>query len=245
MERTGVTLRDLDLLRRMIDPDRPCATDDGVAQSLLEDVAELVGCDDVTLQVMDHRRQYIHVQSTSVEDEDEDPELLGLFWRDFWDSDACSYPQRTGSVDVTRLSDFRRGAARDSRSEYLQAVGVQHEMLVPLPVVSAEDHRLLLFRQDGPDFTERDLLLLTLLRPHITEMHARQLQRHRGVRELTPRQWEVVRLVAAGSTNRAIARALGLTEGTVAKHLENIYVRLGAASRTEAVAAARAMGHAG
>jgi DNA-binding NarL/FixJ family response regulator len=122
---------------------------------------------------------------------------------------------------------------------------VRHEMLVPLPVVASDDHRLLLFRFDGSDFTERDLLLLTLLRPHITELHARQLQRQRGARDLTPRQWEVVRLVAAGSTNRGIARALGLTEGTVAKHLENIYVRLGAASRTEAVAAARALGRAG
>jgi DNA-binding CsgD family transcriptional regulator len=243
MERAGVTTGDLDLLRRLIDPDRPFAAQDGLPRSLLEDVAELVGCDEVTLQVMDHHSRHISTQSTELDGEDDDPELRALFWRDFWDSLACSYPQRTGAVDVTRLSDFRDG--QDPRTEYLREVRVKHEMLVPLPVIAADDHRLLLFRQDGADFTERDLLLLTLLRPHITELHARQLQRQRGVRDLTPRQWEVVRLVAAGSTNRGIARALGLTERTVAKHLENIYVRLGAASRTEAVAAARALGRAG
>jgi DNA-binding CsgD family transcriptional regulator len=244
MEPAGVTVHDLELLRRIIDPDRPCAPEDSLPQSLLEDVADLVGCDDVTLQVMDHRTRYIHLQSTTEEGEDEDPEMLALFWRDFWDS-SCSYPQRTGSKDVTRMSDFRRPASRDPRVEYDRAVGITHEMLIPLPVVGSEDHRLLLFRSEGPDFTERDVLLLTLLRPHITEVHSRQLQRQRGVRELTERQWEVVRLVAAGSTNRGIARALGLTEHTVAKHLENIYVRLGAASRTEAVATARALGRTG
>jgi DNA-binding CsgD family transcriptional regulator len=227
MKDDGVTVHDLELLRRIIDPDRPCATEDSVPQSLLEDVADLVGCDDVTLQVMDHRTKYVHLQSTTDEGEDEDPEVLALFWRDFWES-SCSYPQRTGSKDVTRMSDFPRRGSHDPRGEYDRAVGIKHEMLIPLPTVGSEDHRLLLFRTEGPDFTERDVLLLTLLRPHITEVHSRQLQRQRGVRDLTARQWEVVRLVAAGSTNRGIARALGLTERTVAKHLENIYVRLGA-----------------
>jgi hypothetical protein len=40
---------------------------------------------------------------------------------------------------------------------------------------------------------------------------------------------------ASGHTNRQIARDLGLSEGTVRKHLENIYRQLGAQSRTQAV----------
>jgi DNA-binding NarL/FixJ family response regulator len=40
-----------------------------------------------------------------------------------------------------------------------------------------------------------------------------------------------------GHTNRQIARDLGVSEGTVRKHLENIYRRLEVQSRTEAIAA--------
>jgi DNA-binding NarL/FixJ family response regulator len=53
---------------------------------------------------------------------------------------------------------------------------------------------------------------------------------------LTPRQWEVVHRVATGASNTQIARDLGLSEATVRKHLENVFVRLGVQSRTEAVA---------
>lgn len=232
MERQTVTEREIRLLKRILDTDRPCGREQDVAPSLLEDIAELIGCDDVTLQVMDYPRRYVRVQS-AYDEEDDDPELEELFWQGFWDCLACSYPQRTGSTDVTRASDFDANA-----SEYLSAVGAPHEMLVPLPLPDRLDHRLLLWRDIGPDFTERDLLLMTLLRPHVTEMHARQLRRQRGTPELTPRQREILRLVAAGCTNRQVGRALGLTERTVGKHLENVYLRLGAQSRTEAIAAA-------
>jgi hypothetical protein len=45
--------------------------------------------------------------------------------------------------------------------------------------------------------------------------------------------------LAAGHHNRAIARQLGLSPGTVRKHLENTFARLGVASRTEAIAKIR------
>jgi DNA-binding CsgD family transcriptional regulator len=53
---------------------------------------------------------------------------------------------------------------------------------------------------------------------------------------LTAREVEVVRLVAAGHTNRAIARQLFLSEKTVARHLSNIYTKLGIGSRAAATA---------
>ncbi len=54
--------------------------------------------------------------------------------------------------------------------------------------------------------------------------------------ELTPRELEVLRLVAAGRTNRAVADALVLSEKTVARHLSNIYAKLGVSSRAGATA---------
>ncbi len=47
---------------------------------------------------------------------------------------------------------------------------------------------------------------------------------------------ELLRRVATGDTNRQVARDLGVSEGTVSKHLENIYARLEVHSRTEALA---------
>lgn len=51
---------------------------------------------------------------------------------------------------------------------------------------------------------------------------------------LTGRELEVLRLVAAGRKNREVAEQLVLSEHTVARHLQNIYAKLGVSSRTAA-----------
>lgn len=51
--------------------------------------------------------------------------------------------------------------------------------------------------------------------------------------ELTPREAEVVRLVAVGRRNKEIARVLSISEGTVKMHLHNLYEKLAVSSRTE------------
>lgn len=56
---------------------------------------------------------------------------------------------------------------------------------------------------------------------------------------LSERELEVLRLLAAGKSNREIAGQLFLAEGTVKKHLNNIYSKLGVNSRTLALARAR------
>jgi DNA-binding CsgD family transcriptional regulator len=53
---------------------------------------------------------------------------------------------------------------------------------------------------------------------------------------LTPRELEVLRLVAAGKTNREIAAALVVSEHTVARHVQNIFTKLRVSSRTAATA---------
>ena len=53
---------------------------------------------------------------------------------------------------------------------------------------------------------------------------------------LTPREGEVLRLVAGGCSNRAIAESLFLSEKTVARHLSNIYTKLDIGSRAAATA---------
>ena len=53
---------------------------------------------------------------------------------------------------------------------------------------------------------------------------------------LTPRELEVLRLVADGRSNREIAAELVVSEHTVARHLQNIFAKLGVSSRTAASA---------
>lgn len=81
----------------------------------------------------------------------------------------------------------------------------------------------------------------SVLSPEVTEKVVRQIQRGgpaqaaEQVEPLTAREIEVLRLAAQGRTNRAIARELGISDRTVQGHLANIYGKLNAASRTEAV----------
>jgi DNA-binding NarL/FixJ family response regulator len=62
------------------------------------------------------------------------------------------------------------------------------------------------------------------------------------VEDLTPREHEVLQLMAQGLANRAIALHLGISEHTVKFHVNAILGKLGAQSRTDAVVRATRMG---
>ncbi len=70
----------------------------------------------------------------------------------------------------------------------------------------------------------------------------RPLGAQAAVEALTEREVEVLRLAARGLTNKAIGQALGISDRTVQGHLANIYGKLNAGSRTEAVTEALKQG---
>ncbi|PIY44256.1 MAG: DNA-binding response regulator, partial [Armatimonadetes bacterium CG_4_10_14_3_um_filter_59_10] len=88
--------------------------------------------------------------------------------------------------------------------------------------------------------TPRDELLNSLRAVHngqtvLPPSIALKLASHVAAAELSPRQTEVLRLIAEGKSNKEIADALFIAEGTVKTHVNAILTKLDAADRTQAV----------
>ena len=80
----------------------------------------------------------------------------------------------------------------------------------------------------------------TVLHPDAASVIAKRLAANGKERPntLTPRQREILRLLASGLENKQIARRLGIGVHTVKTHVSRVLAKLGAASRTEAVVVA-------
>jgi DNA-binding NarL/FixJ family response regulator len=76
---------------------------------------------------------------------------------------------------------------------------------------------------------------MTFLLDLIAEVPSLRVLDSRGQQLLTPREEQVVALVAEGLSNREVARELNLSEHTVKKHLFRIFDKLGISSRVELV----------
>ncbi len=237
-------------LRRLLDVVSPQEVHDGLSDdgcelptSVLQGLADLIPCAALSFFVMDTRRRAVLAsQDLAFADlPEETAEDIEMFFDAYWDCLACCYPERSGDHErVTTWTDFH--SEREYRNllmgQYVLGSGLWHELLVTLPPDGGRERRLLLTREVGDvPFSERDRLLLTLLRPHLVRIRDRvEAERRTASPVLTPRQVQLLRRVATGKTNRQIARELGLSEGTVRKHLEHVYARLAVSSRTEALA---------
>lgn len=69
---------------------------------------------------------------------------------------------------------------------------------------------------------------------HTTPRLAARIAHRASSPELTQRELEVLRLLATGKTNKEIASAIGLGEGTVKSHVKHLLQKLNARTRTEA-----------
>jgi DNA-binding NarL/FixJ family response regulator len=69
----------------------------------------------------------------------------------------------------------------------------------------------------------------------LTRLRARPLQDNAAIGQLSAREMEVLRLMAAGATNGEIAAQLYLAERTVKSHVGSIFTKLGARDRTAAI----------
>ena len=220
--------------------------EEGLPPSLLSDLKDQIRCDAVMFAGMDSGRQAYWFGQAIPAEADAGDAFDQVHWEHYWDCEPCSYPDRTGDLRaIVKIADFyssRQWHSTGMYSDVYRPQGLEHELQLCLPEPPGQTQgpgrtvRLYCFRgPEGPDFTERDRALLMLLRPHLHQAYLDAERRRHPTPQLTPRQRELLNLVAAGHTNAQIARLLGLSGATVRTHLENIYGRLRVSSRTAAV----------
>jgi DNA-binding CsgD family transcriptional regulator len=241
--------RDLRALAAIVSEDRPdVPAEVGLPPSLLADLMGQIRCDVIAFGGFDSGRQQTWSTQFMPDGGNAVAGVAPVNWQHYWHCQPCSYPDRTGDRrSVVKISDFysaRQWHSMGTRCGVNRVLGFEHDLMLTLPAASGlvrgpgRTMRLFFFRGVGLDFSERDRALLTLLRPHLHEIYLDVERRRNPVPPLTPRHWELLRLVASGHTNTQIARRLGISEGTVRTHLETINARLNVSSRTAAVARA-------
>ena len=211
------------------------------------------GC--VSYQVLDTRAVRVVTAQESLPDDghelwEDDPaapqdESERAYFDLWWDDPLCSHPERTGDLRSVLLStdfyptdrEFLSRPLRDAVDPDLRSL-----LQITLPSSGGIVRRIMLATFTGPRLGERERQVATLLRPHLEELRLESERRRAGIPALTPREWQVLSLTAAGLSHAEIAARLVVSVSTVHKHMENVRVRLGV--RTAAAAAALALPHA-
>lgn len=221
--------------------------DEPFPPAFLAALQRLVPCDRLTFSELD-RIAEVDLGATFFPEADLDdvPEIPS-YWEIRHEHPICWHHEVTHDWRAGRLTDFvTRRELRRSRiyAEWFRPGGVEHELAFGLDSPLTHTKVFIFDRVGGSDFDDRDPVVLDVLQPYL----AMRYHAVRGVREapeelgtgfeLTPREREVLALVAEGETNAQIAERLWISTGTVRRHLENAYAKLGVHTRTAAVRAA-------
>ena len=220
--------------------------DEPFPRSFLAALRRLVPCDFVAFNELDRIRE---LQLNYLEDPlgaSDGLEAPISYWQARADHPLCRYHETTGDWRAYRLSDFvtdRELRRRRLYDEWVRPTGQRHLITVGLDGPLSHTKVFLFYRPDGPDFDERDCAVLDVLRPYFAMRYQTTDRRRRphddpaASASLTPREREILELVAEGKTNGQIAEQLWISGGTVRRHLENAYEKLGVHTRTAAVRA--------
>jgi DNA-binding CsgD family transcriptional regulator len=213
---------------------------------VLPGLAALVGCDVLTyneIGLAARETRYADYPAGAL-----DPATQPVFAAHVHEHPLVNHYRATGSGEPVMITDF---LSREQfhrlglYAEFFRRIPVEHQMAVSLPGPDEQVIGVALNRARG-DFSDQDRALLSVLRAPLTaallRAHSRQQAGQAlsalacaGPADLTDREIQILRLVAQGRTNNAIARELQVSPRTVAKHLEHAYRKLGVSSRAAAV----------
>jgi DNA-binding CsgD family transcriptional regulator len=210
-------------------------------QETLEALARLIPCDGVGYSELDRVNQReIEYVGTEGDAGDED-----VFWSIVNEHPLCRHQQAYADFSATRLSDVisrRELLVTRVYADWFRPAGVVAELEVGINRSRIRTRTFVFSRMTG-DFSLRDRAMLDRLAPHLARIHETAQLRLAAERadpgnldRLTTREAEILELLSAGLTNAAIAERLWISPGTVKKHLDNVYAKLGVANRTAAVA---------
>jgi DNA-binding CsgD family transcriptional regulator len=237
----------VDSLAELDDPDR-------FAAIVLPGLAGLVGCDVLTYNEIGpapgHQTSYADYPCGAL-----DPATRAVFAAHVHQHPLVNHYRATGSGEPLMISDFLsqdRFHRLGLYAEFFRGIPVEHQLAISLPGPDEKVIGLALSR-DRRDFCGQDRALLGVLRAPLIAALLRARRRQRagqalgpaaggGAAGLTDREIGILRLVAAGRTNSAIAHELRVSPRTVAKHLEHAYRKLGVSSRAAAVGCVAGIG---
>ncbi len=149
--------------------------------------------------------------------------------------------------------------------EFYGPLGLEHQIAFTLPHQPTRLLGVALSRRER-DFSDLERDLLNRARPFLIQAYRNAIEHSElvrvlaasrsappqlpdpgslsgalALRGLTPRQAQIVHCIATGHSNLSVARALGISERTVQKHLQRCYRTLGVTTRSEAAAVAWSM----
>jgi DNA-binding CsgD family transcriptional regulator len=238
------------LLDALSDTDHP----DDLAELALPGLAGLVGCDILTYnEIGPGPGQVLHrdYPSGSLDSVSE-----AAFAARVDEHPLIMHYRATGDGRPVKISDFLSRQEFHNLglySEFFRDIPVEYQMAFSLPAADGQVVGIALNRARR-DFTETDRAVLTALAEPLDRAMRRARSRHQAgaalvtaaaagsaaLADLTDRELQVLEFAAQGRTNQAIARTIGVSPRTIAKHLEHIYRKLGVTSRAAAVYAAAA-----
>jgi DNA-binding CsgD family transcriptional regulator len=213
---------------------------------VLPALASLVGCDVITYNEIGPapgQTRYADYPAGAL-----DPATQPVFAAHVHEHPLINHYRATGSGEPVMISDFltqQQFHRLGLYTEFFRGIPVEHQVAISLPGPDQEVIGIAMSRARH-DFCDEDRALLSVLRaPLIAALLRARRRRPAGqaytamacgeLADLTDRETQILRLVADGRTNASIARALGVSPRTVAKHLEHIYRKVRVSSRAAAV----------
>lgn len=212
---------------------REAALADDVPRAIVSGFHDVLGVDYVTYDEIGPGGAATLAEPSS-------PSAVEAFDRHAQEHPALIDYRRSGRLGTRRLSDL--AGQRQLRrlglwAEVFRPLGIRYQLAIAL---HASGSRLIGIgvSRTGHDFSDEEIVVAELLRTelgHIVAVRTEPAAEALVERGLTRREAEVLALAARGRSSRTIGAALGISERTVEKHLENAYAKLGVRGRSEAM----------